>query len=60
MAATEKSVPLGLTREDVDALRSAVKYTLEHEAKTPTHQRKRVRLYRLDRRLYRAGLHLEK
>ena len=52
-------VPITLSTADIDALTSAVAFTLEHEIKTGQHKR-RVRLYGLRRRLHHARLELEK
>jgi len=59
MATRQKVVPVTLNSEDIDALISAVAYTLAHEIKTGQHKR-RVRLYGLRRRLHHARLELEK
>jgi hypothetical protein len=51
--AAQRVKSLAFIREDLEALSSAVAYTLEHEIKTGQHK-KRVRLYSLQRRLVRA------
>jgi hypothetical protein len=51
-------VSLALGRDDLEALKSAVSYTLENEIKTGQ-QRKRVKLYSLKRRIAAALLRLE-
>ena len=57
--AHERVMSLALNLEDIDALSSAVHYTLATEIKVGQHK-KRVRLDRLQRRLHRARLELEK
>ena len=57
--ATEKVKSFPFNLEDIDALAEAVRYTLATQIKTGNHKR-RVRLYRLQRRLTRARLELEK
>ena len=56
--AKQKIVSLALGRDDLEALKSAVSFTLENEIKTGQ-QRKRVKLYSLRRRINNALLRLE-
>jgi hypothetical protein len=56
--AKQKIVSLALGRDDLEALKSAVSFTLENEIKTGQ-QRKRVKLYSLKRRINAALLRLE-
>jgi hypothetical protein len=56
--AKQKIVSLALGRDDLEALKRAVSFTLENEIKTGQ-QRKRVKLYSLKRRINAALLRLE-
>jgi hypothetical protein len=51
--------PILLTLEDIDLIRGLITGTLDNENKVGQQQR-RIRLYRINRRLYRARLELEK
>lgn len=58
MAATERVTAIMLNAEEIDLVRGVITNALDTEIKTGQHQR-RVKLYRLSRRLYRARLKLE-
>lgn len=58
VVAKQRVVTMALGRDDLEALKSAVSFTLENEIKTGQH-RKRVKLYSLKRRIGKALLNLE-